>query len=37
MSTRVFVTGMGIITSIGMDTDEHFDSLLSLRTGFGKI
>ncbi len=37
MSTRVFVTGMGIITSIGMNTDEHFDSLLSLRSGFGKI
>jgi len=37
MSTRVFVTGMGIITSIGMNTDEHLDSLLRLHTGFGKI
>ena len=35
--SRIYVTGMGIITSIGLDTDEHLDSLLSLRTGFGKI
>jgi len=37
MSTRVYVTGMGIITSVGMNTKEHLDSLVRLRTGFGKI
>jgi 3-oxoacyl-(acyl-carrier-protein) synthase len=35
--SRIYVTGMGIITSIGMNTHEHFDSLLNLHTGFGKI
>ena len=37
MSMKVYVTGMGIISSIGMNTAEHLDSLLHLRTGFGKI
>jgi 3-oxoacyl-(acyl-carrier-protein) synthase len=37
MSRRIYVTGMGIITSIGMNVDEHFDSLIGLRSGFGKI
>lgn len=37
MSMRVFVTGMGVISSVGMNTHEHLDSLLNLRTGFGKI
>ena len=35
--SRVYVTGMGIMTSIGMNTGEHLESLLSLHTGFGKI
>ena len=37
MSKRIFVTGMGIITSIGTNTKENFDSLLSLRSGIGKL
>jgi 3-oxoacyl-(acyl-carrier-protein) synthase len=37
MKTPVYVTGMGIISSIGMNTDEHFKSLIGFRTGFGKI
>jgi 3-oxoacyl-[acyl-carrier-protein] synthase-1 len=32
--SRVFITGMGIMTSIGMNTAEHLDAL---RTGFGRI
>ena len=35
--SRVFITGMGIMTSIGVNTAEHLDSLLALRTGFGRI
>jgi len=34
---RVFVTGMGIISSVGMNTHEHLEALLNLRTGFGQI
>jgi 3-oxoacyl-[acyl-carrier-protein] synthase-1 len=37
MSKRIFVTGMGIITSIGTTTEENFDSLLSLKSGIGKL
>jgi 3-oxoacyl-[acyl-carrier-protein] synthase-1 len=37
MSKRIFVTGMGIITSIGTTTKENFDSLLNLKSGIGKL
>jgi 3-oxoacyl-[acyl-carrier-protein] synthase-1 len=37
MSKRIFVTGMGIITSIGTTTEENFVSLLSLKSGIGKL
>lgn len=37
MSNRVFVTGYGIITSIGNNAEENFSSLLTSSTGFGEI
>jgi 3-oxoacyl-[acyl-carrier-protein] synthase-1 len=37
MSKRVFVTGMGIITSIGTDVPTHLESLMAKRSGFGQI
>lgn len=34
---RVFITGYGIVTSIGIGVEENFRSLLSRTCGFGKI
>ena len=37
MSRRVFITGFGIITSIGNNTEENFRSLLSSHHGFAEL
>lgn len=37
MSKRVFVTGLGIISSIGKNVSEVLDSLLNSRTGIGEV
>jgi 3-oxoacyl-[acyl-carrier-protein] synthase-1 len=37
MPQRIFVTGLGIITGIGINLQETKDSLLHLRSGIGKI
>jgi 3-oxoacyl-[acyl-carrier-protein] synthase-1 len=37
MSQRVFVTGFGIITSIGNNTEENFQSLVQGRCGYGEL
>jgi len=37
MSQRVFITGFGIITSIGNNTEENFQSLVHGRCGFGEL
>ncbi|MEO5977658.1 MAG: beta-ketoacyl-[acyl-carrier-protein] synthase family protein [Chryseolinea sp.] len=37
MSQRVFITGVGIITSIGKNTAENLDSLLNRHHGFGTL
>lgn len=37
MSQRVFVTGYGIITSIGNGAKENFQSLISRKTGYGQL
>ena len=37
MSRRVFVIGYGMITSIGKDATENYQSLLNRKCGFGKI
>ncbi len=37
MSQRVFVTGFGIITSIGNNTEENFQSLVHGRCGYGEV
>ena len=37
MSQRVFITGFGIITSIGNNTEENFQSLVQGRCGFGEL
>jgi 3-oxoacyl-(acyl-carrier-protein) synthase len=37
LSKRVFVTGIGIISSIGNDAREVQDSLINLRSGIGKL
>jgi 3-oxoacyl-(acyl-carrier-protein) synthase len=37
MSRRVFITGYGIITSIGNDANENYQSLINKKTGYGKI
>ena len=37
MSKKVFVTGLGIISSIGKNVEEVLDSLLNSRTGIGEI
>ncbi len=37
MSKRVFVTGYGIITSIGKNGEENYQSLLKRRHGFGEV
>jgi len=37
MSQRVFITGFGIITSIGKNAEENFRSLVEGRYGFGPL
>lgn len=37
MSQRVFITGLGIITSIGKNAAENFQSLVNQRCGFGAL
>jgi 3-oxoacyl-(acyl-carrier-protein) synthase len=37
MSQRVFITGFGIITSIGKNAAENFQSLVHQRCGFGEL
>ena len=37
MSQRVFITGFGIITSIGNNTEENFQSLVQGRCGYGEL
>ena len=37
MNNSVFITGMGIVSSIGMDVETTLNSLVSLKTGLGKI
>ncbi len=37
MNSRVFITGVGIISAIGNGTGENLDSLRSLSTGIGKL
>ena len=37
MSRRVVVTGMGVITPIGLNVEEFFDSVKAGRYGFGPI
>ena len=34
---RVFITGLGTISSIGINVKESFDSLTSMRSGIGEI
>ena len=37
MSGRIFITGYGIITSIGKNAGENFQSLISGKCGFGNL
>jgi 3-oxoacyl-(acyl-carrier-protein) synthase len=37
MSRRVFITGYGIITAIGSNAGDHYESLLHRKCGFGKL
>ena len=37
MSQRVFITGFGIITSVGNNTAENFQSLVKGRCGYGEL
>jgi 3-oxoacyl-(acyl-carrier-protein) synthase len=37
MSKRVFITGYGLITAIGKNASENFESLCSRKCGYGKI
>ncbi len=37
MAGRVFITGVGIITSIGNNTAENLQSLMASRSGFGHL
>jgi len=37
VSARVFVTGMGIISPIGITLEENFQSLLNARSGIGSL
>lgn len=37
MSTRIAITGMGIISSIGKNVDENYDSLVNSRHGISDI
>jgi len=36
-STKIVVTGVGIVSSIGMNLDETLDSIRSMKSGVGKI
>jgi 3-oxoacyl-[acyl-carrier-protein] synthase-1 len=35
--SRVFVTGYGIISAIGKNADENYQSLINRKTGYGKL
>ncbi len=37
MSNRIFITGFGVITSVGKNASENFDSLIHERSGFGAL
>lgn len=37
MSKRIFITGFGVITSVGKNASENFDSLVHERSGFGAL
>ncbi|NJM25563.1 MAG: beta-ketoacyl-[acyl-carrier-protein] synthase family protein, partial [Bacteroidia bacterium] len=37
MSSRVFITGFGIISSIGKNANENFQSLVNQRTGYSEL
>ena len=37
MSNRVFVTGLGAITPVGLDIVDTWGSLISGKSGIGKI
>ena len=37
MSNRVFVTGLGAITPVGLDIVDTWDALISGKSGIGKI
>ncbi len=37
MSKRIFITGFGIITSIGKNAFENIESLMKMRSGFGSL
>ena len=37
MSGRIFITGYGIITSIGNNADENYQSLIQRKCGFGSL
>lgn len=37
MAERVFITGIGIITSIGTNTEENLQSLIAAKSGFGTL
>src|SRR6187431_707081 len=37
MSNRIFITGFGVITSVGKNASENFDSLVQERSGFGAL
>jgi 3-oxoacyl-(acyl-carrier-protein) synthase len=37
MSEKIVVTGMGMISSLGVNMPENYNSLLTGKTGFGKI
>lgn len=37
MGERVFITGVGIITSIGNNTAENLQSLIAAKSGFGQL
>ncbi len=37
MANRVYITGCGIISSIGDNVNETFSSILEEKTGIGKI
>jgi 3-oxoacyl-[acyl-carrier-protein] synthase-1 len=37
MRQRIFITGYGIISSIGTNADENYQSLIDLKCGFGHL